>query len=62
MPLEIREDYIRWRLENFWGYGSFDASVWFVGMEEGLSNGGEDYLPPGSLLQMARHWSIYDGV
>src|SRR5215813_13065504 len=45
MPLEIPEDYIRWRLENFWGYGSLDAPVWFVGMEEGLSNGGEDYLP-----------------
>src|ERR1700730_12362379 len=45
MPLEIPEDYIRWRLENFWGYGSFHAPVWFVGMEEGLSNGGEDYLP-----------------
>jgi hypothetical protein len=45
MPLEIPQDYIRWRLENFWGYGSFDAPVWFVGMEEGLSNGGEEYLP-----------------
>lgn len=22
---------------NFWGYGSFEAPVWFVGMEEGLA-------------------------
>jgi hypothetical protein len=24
------------RIANFWGYGSFSASAWFVGMEEGL--------------------------
>lgn len=45
MPLVIPEDHVRWRLENFWGYGNFNAPVWFVGMEEGLSNGGECYLP-----------------
>lgn len=45
MPLVIPEDHIRWRLESFWGYGNFEAPVWFVGMEEGLSNGGENYLP-----------------
>ena len=45
MPTTILEDHLRWRLEKHWGYGSFGAPVWFVGMEEGLSNGGEDYLP-----------------
>ena len=24
------------RIANFWGYGSFSAPAWFVGMEEGL--------------------------
>lgn len=27
------------RLKNFWGYGNLDASTWFIGMEEGLSDG-----------------------
>jgi hypothetical protein len=43
-PAMIPENHIRWRLDKFWGYGSLDAPVWFVGMEEGLSNGGEQYL------------------
>ncbi|MFH1233379.1 MAG: hypothetical protein V1649_01870 [Patescibacteria group bacterium] len=25
------------RINNFWGYGSLEAPVWFVGMEEGLN-------------------------
>ncbi|OHA22122.1 MAG: hypothetical protein A3H57_04885 [Candidatus Taylorbacteria bacterium RIFCSPLOWO2_02_FULL_43_11] len=29
-------DVIRRRIEHFWGYGSLNATVWFVGMEEGL--------------------------
>ncbi|MBV9862063.1 MAG: hypothetical protein JO267_07930 [Alphaproteobacteria bacterium] len=40
----IHIDHVRWRLENFWGYGSLEAPVWFIGMEEGLSNGGEQFL------------------
>ena len=24
------------RIKNFWGYGSLEATTWFVGMEEGL--------------------------
>jgi hypothetical protein len=36
-PAMLSVELIQWRLENFWGYGSFDAPVWFVGMEEGLS-------------------------
>ncbi len=32
----ITPDLIKRRLKNFWGYGSLDAPVWFVGMEEGL--------------------------
>jgi hypothetical protein len=30
-------DLIIERIKNFWGYGSFSAPVWFVGMEEGLN-------------------------
>lgn len=40
----IPAELIQWRLEKFWGYGNLSAPVWFVGMEEGLSNGGEEYL------------------
>ncbi len=32
----ITPDLIKRRLKTFWGYGSLDAPVWFVGMEEGL--------------------------
>lgn len=32
----ITPELIKRRIENFWGYGSLDAPVWFVGMEEGL--------------------------
>ena len=31
----ITQELIKRRIENFWGYGSFEAPVWFVGMEEG---------------------------
>ena len=31
----ITQKLIKRRIENFWGYGSFEAPVWFVGMEEG---------------------------
>jgi hypothetical protein len=29
---------VRARITNFWGYGSFEAPTWFVGMEEGLES------------------------
>jgi len=32
----ITSDLIQRRIEMFWGYGSLDAPVWFVGMEEGF--------------------------
>ena len=32
----ITADLIQRRIDNFWGYGSLEAPVWFVGMEEGL--------------------------
>lgn len=32
----ITANIIQKRLELFWGYGNFEAPVWFVGMEEGL--------------------------
>lgn len=32
----ITPDLIQRRINNFWGYGSLEAPVWFVGMEEGL--------------------------
>jgi hypothetical protein len=32
----ITADLVQRRVTNFWGYGSFEAPVWFVGMEEGL--------------------------
>ena len=32
----ITADLVQRRVTNFWGYGSFAAPVWFVGMEEGL--------------------------
>jgi hypothetical protein len=35
----IGEDFkylIEERIKNFWGYGSLEATTWFVGMEEGL--------------------------
>jgi hypothetical protein len=28
------EEYIRERIENFWGYGNLDGDTWFVGLEE----------------------------
>lgn len=39
----INEDLIRSRMK-FWGYGSFEAPVWFVGMEEGLAGTKEPEL------------------
>jgi hypothetical protein len=33
----LTRELIERRLSNFWGYGSFQAPVWFIGMEEGLS-------------------------
>jgi hypothetical protein len=33
----LTRELIERRLNNFWGYGSFQAPVWFLGMEEGLS-------------------------
>jgi|GEM_PF-2224114 len=32
----LRPDIIQSRINNFWGYGSLEAPVWFVGMEEGF--------------------------
>jgi hypothetical protein len=35
----IGEDFrylVEERIKNFWGYGSLEATTWFVGMEEGL--------------------------
>jgi hypothetical protein len=32
----ITADLVYRRIANFWGYGSFEAPAWFVGMEEGL--------------------------
>ena len=32
----ITADLVQRRVTNFWGYGIFEAPVWFVGMEEGL--------------------------
>lgn len=32
----ITAELVHRRIANFWGYGSFGAPVWFVGMEEGL--------------------------
>ena len=38
-------DLVEKRIENFWGYGSLEAPVWFVGMEEGLEGGfGENHI------------------
>jgi hypothetical protein len=34
----ITSDLIERRINNFWGYGSLDAPVWLVGMEEGLGD------------------------
>ena len=34
----ITTDLIQRRINNFWGYGSLKAPVWFVGMEEGLGS------------------------
>lgn len=33
----ITPDILQNRIKNFWGYGSLEAPVWFVGMEEGLN-------------------------
>jgi hypothetical protein len=32
----LTSNLIQNRIKNFWGYGSLDAPVWYVGMEEGL--------------------------
>jgi hypothetical protein len=32
----ITTELVHRRIANFWGYGSFEAPAWFVGMEEGL--------------------------
>ncbi len=34
----ITPDILQNRIKNFWGYGSLDAKVWFIGMEEGLGD------------------------
>jgi len=34
----LTKELIENRIKNFWGYGSLDAPVWFVGMEEGLAD------------------------
>jgi len=33
----ITSELIKNRIKKFWGYGSLDSTVWFVGMEEGLN-------------------------
>lgn len=33
----ITPDILQNRIKNFWGYGSLEAPVWIVGMEEGLN-------------------------
>ena len=30
----INKELIQNRIDNFWGYGSLDAPVWFIGIEE----------------------------
>lgn len=44
----IGEDFrylIEERIKNFWGYGSLEATTWFIGMEEGLdSNATQEQL------------------
>lgn len=32
----LESELVRSRINNFWGYGSLRAPVWFVGMEEGI--------------------------
>jgi uncharacterized protein (DUF433 family) len=34
----ITADLVHRRITNFWGYGSFEAPTWLVGMEEGLGD------------------------
>jgi hypothetical protein len=34
----ITSDVVHRRINDFWGYCTFDAPVWFVGMEEGLGD------------------------
>ncbi len=40
----IDEKLIRTRIDYFWGYGNFKASVWFVGIEEGCSSSSEELI------------------
>ena len=40
----IDEDIVHRRMKQFWGYRSFEAPVWFVGMEEGLGDTDEKEL------------------
>lgn len=37
MQIMITSELIKNRIEKFWGYGSLNSPVWFVGMEEGLN-------------------------
>jgi len=39
MPLDPAK--LQHWIDNFYGYGSWDAPVWFIGYEEG---GGADYM------------------
>lgn len=36
----ITSDILKNRIENFWGYGSLESLVWFIGMEEGFRSSG----------------------
>ncbi len=40
----ITQKLIQKRINNWWGYGSFEAPVWFVGIEEGLADTTEPEL------------------
>jgi len=47
-------DLIQRRINNFWGYGSLEAPVWLVGMEEGLD-------PNHDVPQLDVRFQIADG-
>ncbi len=51
---ELTADLIRRRIENFWGYGSLEAPVWLVGMEEGLN-------PTTDVTELEMRFRVADG-
>lgn len=53
---------IKERIENFWGYGNLDGSVWFVGMEEGCDGSIQKLIERFKETSDGEVFDIYDDM